>query len=97
MRGYISEFLKISIRSLELAPLLLPFPFGPAPLRYVDNTGQHHRLAIQFDRIEADLQGEFGAVLAQPEQLAPLAHLARRHVGEKTVAQSLMVRAKPFW
>src|SRR5205823_3282824 len=48
--------------------------FGPLALRNIDDGGEDEISLRGADRIEADFNGYFGAVLAQSEEIAPGAH-----------------------
>ena len=62
VRRGIGEFLQIGIGPRQFGALLFLFPFDLVPRGDVDDAGQYHRLAIDIDRIESDLQWKFGAV-----------------------------------
>ena len=49
-----------------------------------------------MDRIETDLDREFGAVLAAAEEIAPGSHAARLRLTRKTVAMKDVLRPQTF-
>src|SRR5260221_6157144 len=60
---------------------LSSFPFGD-----IDDAGQYESAFVRIDRIEADLDRHFAAVLAQAKQVTAGGHVASRWSTAKTAA-----------
>ena len=68
---------------------------GVLALRDVDDGGQHEFAIGALQRIEADFDGDFGAVLPQPEQFASRAHGSRFRNGQERAPMAGMTLAVP--
>jgi hypothetical protein len=62
----------------------------------VEDGRQHHRPLVGLDRIEADLDREFAAVLAQTEEVAAGVHRSRARIAEKCAAPRRIAVAEPL-
>ncbi len=75
VRGHVREPLELLVRAAELF-------FGPLAGADVDHGGEHEQPLVRLDRVQTDLDGDVGAVLAAPEQVPPGPHRAGLRIGE---------------